>query len=249
MSLAAAAPFAAEVWYQDEVSGARVGAVAGLSLSDNNTVASAAGLFGLCGRYVAANNEFLSIADHATLSCNDQLMTLFCWFKPSAISSYYVVHKEGAGGAEYYMMVRSGGSLRFGVSGTASWGTETLVNSSAGAVTTGAWHLGIGVHDPTGNVIGVSVNGANLVTTGHTAGIWDGNGAFQIGGNSTFGGYANSDIDEVGLLKGYAFTNADCAALWNGGAGVAYANWRDPWPGVRTALARRRRRAGAIYSM
>jgi hypothetical protein len=224
VSLATLAASVTELFTLNEASGSRVGSVAGLSLTDNNTVASGAGLFGNAGSYTEANSERLSVADSATVSMGDILCFFWCWFNPSVTNSAYLITKEGAGGAEYYLWQRNTSKVRFGVSGTASWGTETTVESSA-TIATSSWNLAVGWHNPTTNLIGVSCNGEAAITAAHSAGIWDSNAPFELGGNATWADYYSGLTDETGFGKGAVISDAEISELWNGGAGVSFANW------------------------
>lgn len=58
MSLAGAAPFVVAAYTLDEASGTRADSVGSRKLTDNNTVGSGTGKFGICANFVDSNTEY-----------------------------------------------------------------------------------------------------------------------------------------------------------------------------------------------
>jgi hypothetical protein len=226
VALSDAVAFAVAHYALDEASGNRSDSVGGNTLTDVNTVGSAAGVFSNGADFESGSLEYLTRSDNAALSAGDVLLCVRAWVKVESFpTNMYVVAKEGGSGAEYYLTVRSTGAVRFGVASASGWSNETTVTTAAGAVTAGNWFLLHGWHDPTANQIGVSVNAGTAVTAAYSLGIWDGDSPFEIGGTVNWGGYFDGVIDDVVVLKGYALSAAERTADYNSGTGVAFADW------------------------
>lgn len=226
MSLATAKPFAVAAWALDEVSGTRVDQVNGYNLTDENTVGSAAGMFGNAADFERDNSEYLHVADNADLSGGDVKFTIVAWVKlETGDVSQSLVSKHSGSHGEYFIQFVAGGTFkfRFIVYGSASFGNEGTVTADD-VISIDTWYLVIVDHDPDANQISIQINNGTKYTAAHTAGIYDSTTDFLIGGSS-FSEFADALIDDVVVLKGYLLSSEDRTELWNGGAGVAFADW------------------------
>jgi hypothetical protein len=212
-------------WKLDEASGNALDAHGSNTLTDNNTVGTAAGKINTARQFTAANSEYLNHADNTDLSTGDIDFTFAAWVyletTPAAELSYIVISKDNdAGSREYVLDINNPSTPRFYVNGG---GGGMLVSWSAN-LSTGVWYHVVGWHDATANQLGICVNAGTPVTqsTGGTAPN-DGTAEFRLGNRSYSGfeGYLDGRIDEVGFWK-RVLTSQERTDLYNGGAGLAY---------------------------
>lgn len=222
MALADAVASAVAAWTLDEASGTRADSVGSNDLTDNNTVGSAAGQFDTAADFETDNSEYLNIADNADLSTGDIDFEIRCWvkFETKAANMAIVTKREAL---EYQLWYSSGNDrIRF------VWG-QNAVEATAenfGSPSTGVWYLIHAWHDATNNVVGIAVNAGTANTVADTgANAVDGNGTFNIGRDPAFGMYWDGLIDDVVILKGYILDATERSEDYNGGTGVAFADW------------------------
>jgi hypothetical protein len=82
----------------------------------------------------------------------------------------------------------------------------------------------MGGHRPDTNVLWVEIDCNGESTTAHSAGIFDGTGAFAVGAYPAFGQHFDGVIDEASVWR--ADKSGDCETLRDGGDGLQY-----PWDG------------------
>lgn len=212
-------------WKLDEASGPRADSHGSNTLTDNNTVASAAGKVATAGDFEFSNQEYLSRADNADLSTGDIDFTLQAWVRlESETADGYsaIMGKWGAaGGREYLLYYLNGVGFSFSVSSNGT--NPTDLTSGFGTQTNGTWYLIHAWHDAANNQLGISVNAGTPTTTSYSAGVFDSGSEFVIGRNTGGGpgGYFDGLIDEVGFWK-RVLTSGERTQLYNGGSGLAY---------------------------
>jgi hypothetical protein len=169
----------------------------------------------LAASFVAASNEFFSLADSATTVWGEDGngATIALWANISASSGYGLlfgrtnleginVYIETGAASPIYVNVKEGGQLSIPV--------------SAG------WHLIIAWYDPVAKRVKASVdNGTTVVSgdTGAAATIPATTLAVRSGGWDF--GNANALVDEIAVYN-RVLTAAEHTDLWNGGAGLFY---------------------------
>lgn len=217
-------------WSLEEASGTRVDAVvaSGNDLTDNNTVTQAIGKIGNAAQFTAANLEYLSRADNASLSTGDIDFCLAGWVYMDSLSNRMLWGKYSAAPQLEYIVYYNttnqvpNNNCAFIVSsnGTA---LTTLHASTFGAFSTATWYFVVVYHDSVNNLLGISVNDT-LNTASYSSGVFDGTTAFQVGqiGGATFP--MNGRIDELAFWKGAGAvpTAADITDLYNAGSGRDY---------------------------
>lgn len=226
MALADAKAAASVAYLLDEASGIALDAVGSIDLIDNNTVGAAGGMFDGARDYEQSAGEYHSHSDDAALSVADVDAFWIVWLNAESLSNFPTIFSKGLAGQttrEYTLWVDTDDSNK----GAFSLGNGTNVTTvkTTGALSTSVWHLLIGRHDATSNEIGISIDGGAFVTTAHSGGGFDGTGEFQLGASAAQSIFWDGLLDEFVLGKGYLFTDADASALWNGGTGVAFADW------------------------
>lgn len=220
MSLTAAKAAAHVVYLMNEASGAALDEIGSQDLTDNNTVGSAAGKFGNARDFERSNTEHFSDTD-STVRRGDQVFSGWAWVQTEDNGVSQTVMK-GYGGSGWVMDWRqSTGRWRFehdgDGTGVAVFVTETPSN--------GVWKLVMWFNDSANNLRGLSIDGAAFTTAGTGAGNGSTNlGEFQVGAFFTTDPW-DGLIDECGVLHDYVWTDQDAADLWDGGTGVAFADW------------------------
>jgi hypothetical protein len=234
-------------WELDESSGTRVDAHGPHDLTDNNTVMAATGRVGDAATFVNANNEYLSVGDHADLSAGNGDFTLAAWVYLDTKGATREIAGKGDGTGFEWFVSYNGGFDRFvfrTASATAEANATTATDGGGegggSAPSADTWYFVVAWHDATNDLIGIatSANGMTAYTQAYTHGIWDSTGDFNIGRNSAyFPGYMDGMIDQVGFWKGRVLTSQERTDLYNSGAGLSYAAMSSgggatPAPGV-----------------
>lgn len=188
-------------WKLDEASGAAVDSVGGNTLTDNNTVTSAAGKIGTARQFTAANSEWLSIVDNPALSIiGDLTMSAWVWLDTKT-GVRYIAGKNSLNSAVTieYSLWYSNASDRFTFSAGNGAAFHSAVANTFGAVATGAWNYVVGKH-VNGATVQVSANGGAFDSVAHTTGIQDSGAAFRIGDDGGGAGrFMDGRIDDLKL--------------------------------------------------
>ena len=92
-----------------------------------------------------------------------------------------------------------------------------------GAVSTGTWMLVVAYHDAASDLLGISVNAGAFDTVATAGGAPAKDGPFQIGKLGGRGLYFDGRVAMVGLWKNRVLSADDVTALYNAGAGLAFA--------------------------
>jgi hypothetical protein len=202
-------------WKLDEASGSRADSAGANTLTDNNTVTQNTGKVGNAAEFTAANSEYLSITDNASLSMGAGVrMTIAGWFYFTGNTMGLAGKWPGGGQNEYLLYINSSGVAQFFVSSNGS------AASSVGTATptTSAFHFIAGRYD--GTNISIRVDGGAWVNLAYTADIFDGTGLFAIGRQDVVQ-YLNGRADELGIWK-VALTDTQVDNLYNAGSGTTH---------------------------
>lgn len=209
-------------WELGEASGTRNDSHSTNHLTDNNTVAQAAGKVGNAADFEADNTEYLSHASNAALQMGDIDFTICAWVNPESLSSTMsVVSKDDdAASSRDYTFDISSSVARFYING----GGANEVDSTT-TLSTATWYFICVWHDAAANTVNVQVNDgtAESASTGGT--VPDTSAAeFRIGAREYAANenYFDGLIDQVGIWK-RTLTAGERTTLYNGGAGISYA--------------------------
>lgn len=227
-------------WRLEEASGSRADSHANAqTLTDNNTVTSTTGLVDTCAVFNAANSEYLSAADSATLSLGGLDFTISLWFYASTLPSsgnfMRLLSKWNTTGdqREYALDIYNDGSTtypRFLVSDSGAdpdnefTGTITLADSSP--VSTGTWYHLLAAHQQafSGNQTLRVNNGDTYVPiNGDTipqSNCFDGTAQFRLGADNQ-GNYFDGRLDEVAIWK-RLLNDGERNDLYNSGNGLGW---------------------------
>lgn len=210
-------------WKLDETSGTRNDSVGSNHLTDNNTVTSAAGIISNAAEFLAANSEFLSIADNTDLSTGDIDFTISFWVYFNATTPAALVGKwETSANREYAVYLESN-VINFSVSTSGVSISGTVTAAALGLPSTGTWYFVVAWHDSINNTLNIQADNATPESTAYSSGVVERAAAFKIGtlydspGVYDFSGR----IDEVGFWK-RVLTTDERSALYNSGNGLAY---------------------------
>lgn len=222
MSLAAAAAAAIATYNLSEVSGDAVAQTGGIDLLGHGGIGSTTGKFGLArvfaaGKYFDMTDAIFEIDD------TDWFATIWAFIPTGVSSNGCILTKSNSSSGSYFLTYRiATGFMEWEVYSASGFGGKTSVLS--GPVSLDGWRLICIKHSATNNLIGISLDGGAFTTASHSAGVYDGSLLFELGLDA-FSNQLSGNLDDLVIGKGYEFTDADAAALWNSGTGVAFSSW------------------------
>lgn len=223
-------------WPGDEESGALLDAhTNGLDLTDTNTVTYAAGkVYDNARQYTAANSEYHTIADNASLSAGDNDFTIAAWVYLDSLGVIRAIASKHAtvNQLEYILYYRhSTTNFSFLVSSDGNTtGYVIRQATSFGLPNTSTWYFVVGWHDAGNNTVNIQINNGTVDSTAHSAGVYDGTDPFMVGNYGGATSYMNGRIGPVMFWKssagnGGVLTADQRTALYNSGNGLAYASF------------------------
>ena len=209
-------------WALDQASGTRLDSRGTNHLTDRNTVTSTTGKIGLAAQFDRANSERLNIADNTALSAGDVLLYAKGFVYPTLDdgNSHTIAAKGGSSGNRAWTLAINwaGSNNRFEFTVYSPADAATTVVSAAISINT--WYSVEIWHNPTSNLIGLSVNGTET-TAAFSAGIKDDTGNFTLGALSSTNHFTGL-IDEFFIIKGYIPDSTRRTWLYNSGNGRSY---------------------------
>jgi hypothetical protein len=222
-------------WNLDEASGDRADSYGSNTLTDNNTVTSVVNAGGAmrnaAASFVAANTEYLSIIDNASLSLGaDSPMTVSLWSRiPDAglSGTHFIFAKRGSGGTgndiEYELrVVNYTGTDNYYAFGVANGSSGQEKDASTTPSADGAWHHVVAWHDPVLDVVGIQVDQQTALTAVWAGGTQNGDGPLAIGRLSGISAlYLDGLVEETGFWS-RVLTAQERTDLYNAGAGLFY---------------------------
>lgn len=196
----------------------------GNTLTATNSPTAVAGKVANGGNFVAASQQYYTIADNADTSMGDIDFALACWLKPTTLPGAATLFGKwhssgGVGTPKEYWIGTVGTALGFFVSndGTA----QTSINFGT-ALSTATWYFVVAWHNSVANTINICANDGTVASTAHTTGVFNGVSPFRIAGMASSNNYQNGVLDEVAVWKDIP-TAADITDLYNAGNGRDYA--------------------------
>lgn len=179
---------------------------------------------GNAGQFTAANTEYLSIADNASLSTGDIDFTVAAWvYLDTKTARRFIVSKWTAAQQEWYLEYDTGdATYRLFVFGALDGSVSLKINANTfGDPPTGAWHFIVAWHDSVANTINIQVNNGTVDSSAYSSGLVDGTAPFRIGGNTDAGLYMDGRIGPV-LFTKEVLTAAERTWLYNNGVPRKY---------------------------
>lgn len=178
------------------------------------------------GQFTAANSEYLSIADNASLSMAAEVsFAVATWvYLDSKPANGTILAKWNTTGnqREYNLRFESGADrFLFYVSndGTA---VVSVTASTFGSPSTAVWYFIVAWHDAVANTINIQVNNGTADSAAHTTGVFNGTSNFLLGARDTPTDFHNGRTGSTQLWK-RILTAAEKTWLYNNRMGRAYA--------------------------
>jgi hypothetical protein len=171
---------------------------------------------------VAANSEWLSIADNAAMSLgSDTAFTIAAWLYPTLEDDNRLAVDKGKNSAsqndhEFQIFYTTGNRFRFTVGDDTNFGqvdsTDTHDISHK--------YLVVVWHDPTADTVNIQVNNGTVSSAAWSGGTFDSSGDFVLGRRgSNADKYWDGWIDQVSYWKDVIVTSDDRTWLYNSGMG------------------------------
>jgi hypothetical protein len=184
------------------------------TLTNTNGVTFGSGLIGNAATFVAASSQKLASSAPAFPSAGTSF-SLAGWvkFASTGLQRLWGLHLPGTGGLQVYSRTNQIEAIQFDGATFAS-ATKSYVQA------TGTWYFVSTVYDADADILSCDLNASGSPgTLARTGAV--GFAGVNIGEQGAGFGYLNGQVD----LLGYwwrALSQADLAALYNGGAGLAY---------------------------
>lgn len=175
-------------------------------LTNNNTVAAAAGLGARAGQFDIASARYLSRASEADLKTGDIDFTFAPTFMLDAIGvNANIIGKDidsPASNRDYDMDVTTNNNIRFYINGG---GGGLIASTANNYLVAGKWYTAFGWHDARNDLLGLQINNDTpiLVATGGAVPQATDGCEFRIGARQYAGflGYWGGRIQGVGMWK------------------------------------------------
>ncbi len=208
-------------WKMDEASGSRADSIGTSTLTDNNTVASGAGLvYSNAAFLVRANSEYLNCASNSALQSGGGAVdfAIGLWIKLAAVNSRDIILSKGwdgtSTGVEYLLDIISG-APRFLVNGSTT-ATSVQWGSSIGSSSFAFVLIRFVASE---NKIYMQVNDGSAVSATHTGNIRSSTTGFRIGTTEAAVQWLDAYVGPVMIWKNYVPTATERTWLYNSGAG------------------------------
>lgn len=214
-------------WKLDETTGTRNDSHSSNHLADNGSVGYDTGK--ISNAAVFAAGKYLSLDDNAALSAGDIDFTWSAWVYATSKPAYFsrIISKRSAATNACYDISWEVDIDRLAFAIFSSGGTFAITKATTfGSLPLNTWCWLCAWHDSVGNTVNIQINNGtvNSVATG-TVVPNNSTAQFRIGDLQQTGSREwVGRIDEVGFWK-RVLSADDRTALYNAGAGLAYANF------------------------
>jgi RHS repeat-associated protein len=198
----------------------------GNHLADTNTVGAIAGKQGNAANFIAANSEYLSVADNPALSAGDVDFSACGWYylKDTTADYRLFAQWDAPTNNRSYQILYSPNWGNFGLQVTPDGvsNTATLIWGGA-SPTANQWYYVCAWHDAVANRIGIQVNNGTTTSAAYSAGVYDSQASIVIGAGFINPApiYSNIYADEVVFYK-RVLTAGERTWLYNNGTGRTY---------------------------
>lgn len=217
-------------WALDEAGGANNALdkhTNALTLTQVSSPGSAAGLVYAGARtFASASSQYFSRASEALLQCGATAYSWSVWIYPTtSITSRYIINKRQDGGNYYALRTDAAGKLIWDEYSAGTKRIEIITNT---VPTLNAWQI-ITVVVTRGDTSNTKIYiGTTDITTGTPTSLLsygDNTGALNIGRWGGGGNYYDGSIGPVAFWHVTALDATARTALYNAGAGLAYAEF------------------------
>lgn len=213
-------------WTMDETSGNRADAHGSNTLTDNNTVGSAAGKWDNAASFVAANSEYFTAADDASFAVSSTF-SFAAWIyydtlPPGGNADWFFSHSLPTTERAYRVRYLEGTPFQWEIRTSSNGTAETVSTINAQTLSTGTWyHFMFVKNGTTGEVF---INGISEGTATTTATLHNSTANFAIASaaGSAYDGGFDGRMDEVSFYN-TALDYGNILDLYADGAGIPYA--------------------------
>ncbi len=209
----------------EEASGDLIDAHGADDFTDVNTVGSGTGKVSGGRDFESGGSERFSLTSNSRWQFGDNPRTICFWFNAETLGNFARLMSKNDGSVNQEWDIKfdpfDSDKVKFFVGSDAFGGTTTEVGWSSGS-STSTWYFVAVKHDPTNNVIGISVNGGAWQEAAHSAGVYNGSAGVRIGCRSDDTQFYDGLMDEIGLWH-RVLTLSEVQDLYNSGSGRDYA--------------------------
>lgn len=182
---------------------------------------------GMAAQFTAANSEYLSVADNASLSVGDIDFAWALWVRlDSKTDARVFVSKSGAlvGNDDFeYRVFYDNGTDRLVFTVGNNTTSGAVYADALGSPALSTWYHVVAQHDATADTVSIQVNNGTVDSAAYSGGSWDSGGALELGRQSN-GFYHDGQMCGVGFWK-RTLTAAEVTTLYAPlGAGLGYAD-------------------------
>lgn len=203
----------------DEASGSRVDDVASYTLTDNNTVGSAVGLFSNAGDFEVTQSEYLNNTSAGIgIGTNSDFSVSF-WYKSETTTTHQIFFNTGNGGTTGFIIRGEPGNTIFAQYSNGAGTTKTRTSSAV--ITDATWQHYVVTFDVSADTFQFYVDGIDQADSPFStaaSGYADG-GDFWIGSNPGPGQYVDGLMDEIAIYDTIVSSGV-VATLFAGGTGI-----------------------------
>ncbi len=212
-------------WSMDEMGGTRYDSYSINHLTGTKGTNTIAGKQANGAHFVRANNDFMSVADNASVSMGmGATMTVGAWVYLDSLENYQniVAKRSNFGGNIEYFLRYENNAFSFSVSPDGS-GTSIASVSTPLTITSGAWYFVVAGYD--GQNLWIEYNNGARQTRSYTSGVYNGTSSLVLGAVDTVTNaeQLNGNLDEAFLYK-RSLSAAETAWLYNNASGRSYSD-------------------------
>lgn len=209
-------------WKCDEASGNLLDAHGSNELTDTNTVTSDTGKINDARQFTAANSEYFTIADNASISTGDIDFTFAAWvYLDSKAANRRIIAKTDNGSNTEYQLTYRQSVDRFDF--YIANGTIGVEANNLGSPSTATWYFIVAWHDSVANTMNIQVNNGTA-DSGATGGTGPTDTAQDLQVGRLASEYMDGRIDEIAFWK-RTLSDSERTQLYNGGSGLSYDVW------------------------
>jgi len=172
--------------------------------------------------FEVGSSQYFSTADTASLSFGDEGLTICLWvmWETNVVGEIFSKWETSGNHREYNLL--NNAELVWQVS---SNGADNNNNSYTFTPTLFQWYFIVLQHDPTGNLLSISVDNGAMDDLAYSTGINSDNSPLHIGalGRAAVTEYHDGGIARVGVWR-EVLSAAEITEVYNYGAGLAYAD-------------------------
>lgn len=203
-----------------------------LTLTQSSSPGSDTGLVYAGARSFDGSADYFSRTSETLLQIGDNDCTIVAWVYLTSLAANRTFVSKRVANYEFELKYDlTPDRFRFGVSNNGGTGASNLHVANAdvlGTPSIDTWYMLAAQHDADNNLVSISVNVGGVTSAAHTGGIIAGTNALNVGRSGTGAEYVIGQMQSVAIWKSAAgagglLTAEQLTALYNGGAGLAYA--------------------------